>query len=158
MLSKVRNKLSTVMVSIVVSSFFLAQGCVFLIVPIIAAYSDDGITVTVEVPRSAPDVFAAGLKRVESGISESGIPYNITNIDEENYSISLEGTDGTWQADFVVVPISARVSQIIGTGTDDNREKEESENLVLMGIKSLCDDLGVRYDVITRDVGDDDAK
>lgn len=157
MLSKVRNKLSAVMVCVVVSSFFLAQGCVLLIVPIIAAYSEDGITVTVEVPRSAPDVFAAGLKRVERGVSETGIPYNITNIDEENYSISLEGTDGSWRGDFVIIPISARVSQIIGTGTDDNREKEESENLVLLGIKSLCDDLGVRYNVITRHIDDGDA-
>jgi len=158
MLTKAKNTIVPVMACLLLSFVLLAQGCILLIVPLIAAYSDDGITVTVEVRRSAPDVFEAGKKRVEKGVTETGITYKVKEIDEKNYSISIEGTDGSWRANFIVVPISARVSQIIGTGTDDNREKTESEDLVLQGMKGLCDDLGVKYDVITKHINGEGAK
>lgn len=148
---QVSNSIPRLWVPILLSLTLFLQGCPMLIIPIVAAYSESGITVTVEIPKSAPEVFAAAKKRVDSGMSESGIAFTVVDIDEDNYLIEVEGTETEWEAKFVVIPVSKDVSQIIATGTDDDRSHEESEQLVLQGVKNLCDDLGVRYKVITND-------
>lgn len=148
---KKNNTISRLWAPLLLSLTLFLQGCPMLIIPIIAAYSDSGITVTVEIPKSAPEVFAAAKKRVDSGVSESGIAFTVIDIDEDNYLIKVEGTETEWEAKFAVIPVSKDASQIIATGTDKDRSHEESENLVLQGVKNLCDDLGVRYKVITND-------
>lgn len=150
MFPKVKKNTYAFMVCILLSTILVLQGCPLVVVAIVAAYRDEGVIVTVEVPKSAPEVFAAGKKRLERGVSETGIPYKVISIDEDNYTVSIEGTDGTWRGEFIVVPISAKVSQLIGQGTDDMRAKDESEDLILLGIKNVCDDLGVEYTVITK--------
>ncbi len=105
---------------------------------------------TVEVPRKAEVVFEAAKIRAGRGISETGIQYKVTKINEVNYTVSLEGSDGSWRGDFIVVPLSGDRSQIIGQGTDDNRSRKESEHLILLGIENLCKDLGVKYTVIEK--------
>ncbi|WP_432736167.1 hypothetical protein [Maridesulfovibrio sp. FT414] len=148
-----RRRIMAVMYVLGVCSLFLLQGCPIAVVAIIAAYSSNGdVTVTVEVPRNAEIVFEAAKRRVSKGVSETGIPYKITKINDANYTVSLEGSDGSWRGDFIVVPLSDDRSQIIGQGTDDNRTRKESEHLILLGIENLCKDLGVKYTVIERNL------
>ena len=130
------------------SMLIFIQGCPIVVIAMYAAYSDDGIVVSVEIPRSAPDIFAAAKKRTEKGVSETGIPYKVTHIDEDNYTIIIEGEDGSWRGSFAIIPIGASKSQILAQGSDDNREKNESERLVLMGVENICKDLGVKYTVV----------
>lgn len=149
MFSAYKDKVSHGFIAIMLGMTLLLQGCPIVAVAIIAAYNDDGgITVTVEVPRSAPDVYKAAQARLQKGVSVTGIPYKVVHSSDENYTIGVEGTDGSWRGEFIVVPITSARSQIIALGSDDNREKHESENLILMGIENLCDDLGVNYTVV----------
>lgn len=127
---------------ILLSLTLFLQGCPMLIIPIIAAYSDSGITVTVEIPKSAPEVFTAAKKRVDSGVSESGIAFTVIDIDEDNYLIKVEVTETKWDAKYAVIPVSKDVSQIIATGTDDDRSHVESEQIVLQGVKIYVTALG----------------
>lgn len=148
MFIKAKNKSAALMGSILLSMMLLLQGCPIVAVAIYAAYTDEGIAVSVEIPRSAPDVFAAAKKRVAGGVSVTGVTYRIVHIDEENYSISLEGTDGSWRGSLAIIPIGASKSQVLAQGSDDNREKRESEKLILLGVENLCNDLGVDYTVV----------
>ncbi|TIH19905.1 hypothetical protein D0S45_00785 [Marinifilum sp. JC120] len=154
MFSLIKQKWACLLTGYLLCSLFVLQGCPLAIVAIVAAYSNDGadITVTVEIPRSADRVFEAAVLRTKKGISETGVPYKVTAINEEKYTISIEGTDGSWRGDFIVVPINSNESQIIAHGSDDVRSRAESENLILLGIENLCKDLGVRYDVIKRNM------
>lgn len=143
-----RLKTGTFAASALLCTMLLSQGCVFLI-PIVTAYYDDGsITVTAEIPKNASVVFEAMKKRAEMKGTDSGVSFDVTNVDEKKYAITVVGTDKTWNAIFSVIPISTNVSQVIARGTDDVRTKDDSEQLVLAGIKRLCDDLGVKYTVV----------
>lgn len=151
MLNTARKKGAAFLPALLLAMIMLLQGCPIAVVAIVAAYSDDGsIAVTVEVPRAAQDVFEAAKKRLEAGVTTTGIPYKVTEIDEENLTLALEGTDSSWQGEFIVVPIGLSKSQILAQGTDDNRSKDESEHLILIGVENLCNDLGVEYTVIGR--------
>lgn len=148
MLISAKNKLAALMGSSLLVMMFFLQGCPIIAVAIYAASTDDGITVTVEIPRSAPEVFEAAKKRAARGVSETGVPFNVVQIDEDDYSIIVEGADGSWRGSFAVIPIGASKSQLLAQGTDDVREKDESESLILLGVEALCRDLDVEYNVI----------
>ena len=151
MFNETKNKVAALMACALLSMMFVLQGCPIVAVAIYAAYTDDGgITVTTEIPRSAPDIFEAAKKRVAKGETIHGFPFKVTKIDEENYTLALEGEDGTWRGEFFIIPITAHKSQVIAQGSDDHRAKDESEHLILIGVENLCKDLGVNYTVVGR--------
>jgi hypothetical protein len=149
MFEKAKNAVGLTLACALLGLTLVSQGCIPVLVYVIASYSDDGIvTVTAEIPKSASEVYEAAKKRIASGESEQGIPYKVVAIDEENLAFDLEAEDGSWRASFVVVPIRDDLCQIIARGTDDKRNAEESEHVVLNGIENLCRDLGVKYSVV----------
>ncbi len=134
--------------NLVLLFLLMAQGCVFL-VPIVVAYLEDGeTTVTVELPKSAPEVFEAARNQLQMETPPSGIPFTIKAMDPAKYRFELVGTDDTWHATFTIIPLSDTSCQILAQGSDLNRESDESERLILLGVKKLCDTLGVKYKVV----------
>lgn len=149
---KSERRAGVVVGGLLIAMLLVLQGCPALVVAIYAAYNNDGdISVTAEIPRSAPDIFAAAKKRAESGVAFTGETYTVKSLDESNYSLSLEADDGSWGGKFVVVPTGDTTSQITAVGWDKKRPQDESEFLLLKAIENVCNDLNVKYRVIGRD-------
>lgn len=146
-----RSKTTAFLGTALLVMMIVLQGCPIVAVAIYAAYNNEGdISITAEIPRSAPEIFEAAKKRASRGVAVTGEAFTVTHIDEANFTMRLEAENGTWRGTFIIVPIGARTSQLTATGSDDLRTKDESEHLVLIAIENVCKDLKVKYRVIGR--------
>ncbi|QGY39504.1 hypothetical protein GM415_05010 [Pseudodesulfovibrio cashew] len=130
------------------------QGCPALLI-IALVSSDDYVSGTVEIPRSADEVFAAVKARAQQGIDqETQQEFIISKMDEGDRFVQVKDSNDTWWMEVAIVPLSARSSrlQMIGHSTGDEKAQVDRG---LRAIARVCDDLGVKYRVVETSVGDD---
>ncbi|WP_147819185.1 hypothetical protein [Salidesulfovibrio onnuriiensis] len=132
--------MKTRLLALLFTAAFLVQGCV-AVIPLVVAVMDDGATVVAEVPVSAETVYA---KTVE--LAEGNDKLTITEKDEAKHYIHV--TRGDDEASLKAVPLSAHRSQMIIMTDIDGENGDGNKQLALNVAKTICDKLGVEYQVV----------
>jgi len=126
----------------------LLQGCPALLLVAIAYSDNDYATVTVEIPRSADEVFERAVKLSSSGVEQgTGERYTVKGISKTTHFMRIEADNGSWWLELNLVPLGDNSCQLIMTGRSPG-DMATQKHRGLLAVERLCDDLGVRYRVV----------
>ena len=124
------------------------QGCPALLLVAIAYSDNDYATVTVEIPRSADEVFERAVKLSSAGVEQgTGDRYTVKGISKATHFMRIEADNGSWWLELNLVPLDSHSCQLIMIGRSPG-DLETQRHRGLLAVERLCDDLGVRYRVV----------